>query len=135
MLKNPDAKNALSVTMFEQHAPMMGNPGAMEFSKLFNERAIKAGLPETQIEVQAAVSLAAWQTLESAITATKSLDDKILAAWLKKNTVKTIVGNLRFDGVNNYGDDLTKLKQLQNGEWVIVWPTTFAKPGVKLVAP
>jgi len=27
------------------------------------------------------------------------------------------------------------LKQLQNGEWVIVWPTAFAKPGVKFVAP
>jgi len=135
MLKNPDAKNALALTMFEQHAPMMGNPGALEFSKLFNERASKAGLPETQLDIQAAVSLAAWQTLEAAILATKSLDDKILAAWLKKNTVKTIVGNLRFDGLNNYGDDLTKLKQLQNGEWVIVWPTAFAKPGVKFVAP
>jgi len=107
----------------------------MEFSKLFNERASKAGLPETQLDIQAAVSLAAWQTLEAAILATKSLDDKILATWLKKNTVKTIVGNLRFDGLNNYGDDLTKLKQLQNGEWVIVWPTAFAKPGVKFVAP
>jgi hypothetical protein len=29
----------------------------------------------------------------------------------------------------------TKLKQLQNGEWVIVWPTAFAKPGVKLLMP
>jgi branched-chain amino acid transport system substrate-binding protein len=42
---------------------------------------------------------------------------------------------LRFDGVNNFGDDKTKLKQLQNGEWVIVWPTAFAKPGVKLLMP
>jgi branched-chain amino acid transport system substrate-binding protein len=59
----------------------------------------------------------------------------VLAAWLKKNTVQTIIGNLRFDGVNNFGDDKTKLKQLQNGEWVIVWPAAFAKPGVKLLMP
>jgi len=135
MIKSPDAKNALSLTMFEQHAPMMSNPGAVEFSKLFNERATKVGLPETQIDNQAAISIAAWQTLEAAIQSTKSLDDKVLAAWLKKNTVQTIIGNLRFDGVNNFGDDKTKLKQLQNGEWVIVWPTAFAKPGVKLLMP
>jgi len=135
LLKNPDSKNALAMTMFEQHAPMMGNPGAVEFSKLFNERATKAGMPETQIDNQAAISLAAWQTIETAIQATQSLDDKVLGAWLKKNSVKSIVGNLRFDGVNNYGDDLSKLKQIQNGEWVVVWPTAFAKPGFKLNSP
>ena len=135
LLKNPDSKNALAMTMFEQHAPMMGNPGAVEFSKLFNERATKAGMPETQIDNQAAISLAAWQTIETAIQATQSLDDKVLGAWLKKNSVKSIVGNLRFDGVNNYGDDLSKLKQIQNGEWIVVWPTAFAKPGFKLNSP
>jgi branched-chain amino acid transport system substrate-binding protein len=69
------------------------------------------------------------------VTATKSLDDKAMADWLRKNRVDTITGQLRFDGPSNYGDDLTKVKQLQDGKWVVVWPTAFAPPGVKFIAP
>ena len=70
--------------------------------------------------------------LEAAVTATKSLDDKVLADWLRKNKVDTIQGKLRFDGPNNYGDDLMRVKQVQNGVWVVVWPKEVAKPGAKL---
>jgi branched-chain amino acid transport system substrate-binding protein len=87
------------------------------------------------VDTQAAASYAAWQVLEAAVTATKSLDDKVIGAWLKKNRVPTIQGTLRFDGPNNYGDDLTKVKQVQNGEWVVVWPREFAKPGARMLAP
>ena len=135
MLKSPDAKNALAATIFEQHAPFMSNPGAAEFAKIFNERAAKANLPDTMVDTQAAASYSAWQVLEAAINATKSLDDKVLGAWLKKNRVPTVQGTLRFDGPNNYGEDLTKIKQVQNGEWVVVYPKEFAKPGVKMLAP
>ena len=37
------------------------------------------------------------QMLEQAITATKSLDHKVLAEYLRKNEMKTIVGNIKFD--------------------------------------
>jgi branched-chain amino acid transport system substrate-binding protein len=43
-----------------------------------------------------------------------------------------MIGKLRFDGPNNYGDDLFKLKQVQDGKWVVVWPSEFAAPGAKL---
>ena len=135
MLKSPDAKNALAMTIFEQHAPMMSNFGATEFAKIFNERAAKAGLPDTQVDTQAAASYAAWQVLEAAVNGAKSFDDKALAAWLKKNTVNTIQGPMRFDGTNNYGEDLSKVKQVQNGEWVVIWPRASAKPGVKHLLP
>ena len=59
----------------------------------------------------------------------------MLAAWLKKNQVDTIQGKLRFDGPNNYGDDLMRVKQVQNGQWVIVWPKEVAAPGAKLIVP
>jgi branched-chain amino acid transport system substrate-binding protein len=42
---------------------------------------------------------------------------------------------MRFDGVNNYAEDLSKVKQVQNGEWVVVWPRASAKPGTRLQAP
>src|SRR5207249_834838 len=83
----------------------------------------------TNVDTQAAGSYAAWQMLEAAVTATKSLDDKVLAQWLRKNQVQTIGGRFRFDGPNNYGDDLSKVKQVQDGKWVVVWPKELAAPG------
>ena len=133
MVVAPEAKNALAATIFEEHPPFINNPGAAEFVKLFNERATKAGLPYTGVETQAAASYTAWQVLDAAVTATKSLDDKVLAEWLRKNRVDTIQGKLRFDGPSNYGDDLMRLKQVQNGRWVTVWPKSVAAPGATLM--
>ena len=133
MAQAPEAKNALAATIFEEHAPYLNNPGAAEFVKLFNEHAAKAGLPYTAVETQAAASYSAWQVLDAAVTATKSLDDKVLAEWLRKNKVDTIQGKLRFDGPSNYGDDLMAVKQVQNGRWVTVWPKSVAAPGATLM--
>jgi branched-chain amino acid transport system substrate-binding protein len=135
MAQAPEAKNALAATIFEEHAPFINNPGAAGFVKAFNEGAAKAGLPYTSVETQAAASFTAWQLLEAAVTATRSLDDKVLADWLRKNKVDTIQGKLRFDGPSNYGDDLMRVKQVQNGKWVVVWPKSVAAPGATLIGP
>lgn len=132
MSKAADGNNALAVTIFEEHAPFTTNPVAATFVKLFNERAAKAGLPETSVEVQAAASYSAWQILEAGVRGAKGLDDKAIAAWLKANQVDTIQGRLRFNGPGNYGDDLMKIKQVQNGKWVVVWPRAAAAPGATL---
>jgi branched-chain amino acid transport system substrate-binding protein len=135
MVKAPEAKFALAATIFEEHPPFTNNPGAAEFVKIYNERAAKAGLPDTSVETQAAASYSAWQVLDAAVTATKSLDDKVLADWLRTHKVDTIQGKLRFDGPSNYGDDLMRVKQVQNGKWVTVWPAEAAAPGAKLLLP
>jgi branched-chain amino acid transport system substrate-binding protein len=135
LAKAPEGKGALAATVFEEHQPFTSNPAAAEFVKLFNERATKAGVPYPHVDTQAAASYTAWQLLEASVTATKSLDDKVLAQWLKTNRVDTIVGKLRFDGPNNYGDDLTKVKQVQDGKWLVVWPKEFAAPGAQLIVP
>lgn len=132
MTKSPDGKNAISLTIFEEHAPFTTNPVAAEFVKVFNERATKAGLPDTTVEVQAAASYSAWQILEAGVKGAGSLDDKAIGAWLRANQVDTIQGRLRFNGPGNYGDDLMKIKQVQNGKWNVVWPAQFAAPGAKL---
>ena len=129
---SPESNHTLAATVFEQHPPFTNSPEAAEFVKQFNERAKAAGLQDNAVEVQAAVSYTAWQLLEAAVTATKSLDDKVLADWLKKNKVPTIIGTMRFDGPNNYGDDLMKIKQLTDGKWQVVWPAASAAPGAKL---
>jgi branched-chain amino acid transport system substrate-binding protein len=131
----PDGKLALSTTVFEEHPPFLANPGAARLVPLFVERAKKANIPYPHVDTQAAGSFAAWQLLEAAVTATKSLDDKVLGQWLRQNRVPTMIGTLRFDGPNNYGDDLFKVKQVQDGKWVVVWPKEFAAPGARLLPP
>ncbi len=135
LITAPGSAFAFAFTTFEAHPPMTNNPSAEELSKLFEERAKKVGLPYPFVETQAAASFASWQLIEAAVNATKSLDDKVLAAWLKANKVDTLYGKMGFDGPNNYGSEYTKLKQVQNGRWVIVWPKEFAAPGAKIVYP
>jgi branched-chain amino acid transport system substrate-binding protein len=135
LARTPEGRNALSTTVFEEHPPFTNNPAAGEFVRLFRERSAKAGLPYQAVDVQAAASYTAWQLLDASVTATKSLDDKVLAQWLKANRVDTIIGKLRFDGPNNYGDDLSKVKQVQDGKWVVVWPKEYAAPGAQLIVP
>ena len=131
----PEGKLALAYTAFEEHPPLTTHLGAARLIPLFHEGATKAGLPYINVDTQAGGSFAAWQLIEAAVTATKSLDDKTLAQWLRRNRVETLLGKLRFDGPNNFGDDLSKLKQVQEGKWVVVWPREFAAPGARLLPP
>ena len=131
----PEAKNALSVTIFEDQPPFTSNTGAAEFVKLYRERATKAGLADPSVETQAAASYTAWQILEAGVVATKSLDDKAIGTWIKANKIDTLQGKLRFDGTGNFGDDLMRVKQVQNGHWVVVWPKEVTSGGAKLLAP
>ena len=131
MTKSPEGANALSLTIFEEHAPFTNHGTAAEFVRVFNERAKAANLPDSTVEVQAAASYSAWQILEAGVVGAKSLDDKKIAEYLKKNKVDTIQGRLRFDGPNNFGDDLMKIKQVQNGAWKVVYPESWAAPGAK----
>jgi branched-chain amino acid transport system substrate-binding protein len=132
MLKSPEGDKALSVTIFEEHPPFTNQGVAAEFVKVFNERAAAAGLPDTHVEVQAAASYSAWQILEAGVRGANTLDDRKIAEYLKTHKVDTIQGRLRFDGPNNYGDDLMKIKQVQGGTWKVVWPQSWAAPGASL---
>ena len=135
LLAAPEAKNALSVTIFEDQPPFTSNFGAAEFVKLYRERAAKAGFTDTTVETQAAASYTAWQILEAGVVNTKSLDDKAIGTWLKTHKVDTLQGKLRFDGPGNFGDDLMRIKQIQNGKWVVVWPKEVTSGGAKLLTP
>ncbi|MDX1523944.1 MAG: amino acid ABC transporter substrate-binding protein, partial [Anaerolineae bacterium] len=45
-------------------------------------------------------------------------------------------GPVNFDAGNqNYGPDLQKIKQIQNGEWLVVYPDEFAKAGSSVAYP
>ncbi|MBM3570135.1 MAG: ABC transporter substrate-binding protein [Alphaproteobacteria bacterium] len=135
MAAAPETDKALSLTIFEEHAPFTANPVAAQFVKTFKERATAAGLPYTAVETQAAASFTAWRIFEASVVATKSLDDRKMADWLKTAQVPTIQGTLRFDRGNNFGDDLMRIKQVQNKAWVTVWPKQWAAPGATIKMP
>jgi branched-chain amino acid transport system substrate-binding protein len=136
--KVAEARGAMAFTTFEEHAPFTSNPRAAQFVKAFHERAKQAGLPDTAVDLHASIAYSTWQTLEAAVNGAKSLDDKAMAQWLRANPVETIMGRLSWpttpDGPPNYmmGKDIYKVKQLQDGKWVVVWPKEFAAPGAKL---
>jgi ABC-type branched-subunit amino acid transport system substrate-binding protein len=130
----PEAKNALSLTIFEDQPPFLSNTGAADFVRIYRERATKAGLADPSVETQSAASYTAWQILAAGVAATKSLDDKAIGAWIKANRIDTLQGRLRFDGPNNFGDDLMRVKQVQNGKWVVVWPKEMTAGGARLLA-
>ena len=136
--KVAEARGAMAFTTFEEHAPFTSNPRAAQFVKAFHERAKQAGLPDTAVDLHASIAYSTWQTLEAAVNGAKSLDEKAMAQWLRANPVETIMGRLSWpttpDGPPNYmmGKDIYKVKQLQDGKWVVVWPKEFAAPGAKL---
>ena len=135
MLKVPGAQGSLALTTFESHPPFTDDPAIAQFVQTYAERAKEAGIPYTAVDLQSAIMYAAWQVLEAAVNGTKSLDDKTIAAWLKQNEVKTLFGALRWNGPQNYveGADLYKVKQLQQGRWVVIHPAQWAAPGAKPV--
>ncbi|NDZ17481.1 amino acid ABC transporter substrate-binding protein [Variovorax sp. WS11] len=132
LLALPEAKNALAHTFFEDHPPFSNRDGVPKLSPMYRARASKAGVQYTQLDAQATGTYNVFSLLGHAVEATKSLDDKTLAQWLKKNTVDGVFGPQSFDGPFNHGPGRMLTKQVQNGKWVVVWPREVA--GAPLVA-
>ena len=122
---HPNANGLTSLTWFESHEPFTQNAGAAEFVATYTQRAKDAGLPYPIAEYQAASEFAAWQMLEAAAKGAGRIDDKAMAAWLKANKVQTVLGTRSFEGKFNSSVADTKLKQVQNGKWVAVWPEKY----------
>ena len=130
---SPDGNLAWSSTFLEPDEPFMSRPGVRKIAEAYKERATKANLPYPLIDAQAAGMVSEWQILEQGVNGARSLDDKQIAAFLKKNIVNTIYGPLKFDGLYNHGAPAQLIRQVQNKVWKVVWPREFAAPGVKLL--
>ena len=78
--------------------------------------------------------VAEWQILEAGVNGAKSLEDKQIAAWLKKNVVTTIYGRPSSTARTITATPPQLIRQVQNKQWKVVWPKQFAAPGVKLIA-
>jgi branched-chain amino acid transport system substrate-binding protein len=137
LLDTDGADGIMSVTIFEEHPPFTDDPEAVEVAALINDALAEAGVPYTKVETQAAASWTAWEYLQQSAEGAGSLDQQAMCDWLIDNGVSTLFhGDIEFfPEEQNYFEDLSKIKQIQDGEWYVVYPEDFAAPDRSVVYP
>jgi branched-chain amino acid transport system substrate-binding protein len=120
----------LSVSIFEPNEAILAemDPEVAEIVEEFATRAEAAGVAYTAFETQAAASWNAWDILTQGVEGAGSLDHQAICDYLHENGADlTFTGPVEFDqSVNNFWDTNLGLKQIQDGEWVMVWPAEQA---------
>jgi len=135
LLNTEGADGIMSVTIFEEHPPFTDDPEAVEVAALINEALAAADIPYTKVETQAAASWTAWEYLQQAADGAGSLDQQAMCDWLIENGADTLFhGEIEFfPEEQNYFVDLSKVKQVQDGDWWVVYPEEFAAPGRSVI--
>jgi branched-chain amino acid transport system substrate-binding protein len=114
----------------------MTNPAVSAFLKRYEVRAKQEKVDQLGFYLPP-FNYAIGQMLEQAITATKSLDQKVLADYIHKNEMRTMVGNIRYDAVGEWstprvpqaqfrgikGKDVDQFRQA--GKQVIIGPAAL----------
>ena len=83
------------IVNYNSYVPGIKYPGIEEFLQRYAKKAAEEKVDPLGFYLPP-FNYAIGQMLEQAITATKSLDHKVLAAYLHKNEMKTIVGPIRY---------------------------------------
>ena len=83
------------IVNYNTYVPGMDYPGIKEYFERYSKRAVAANVDPLGYYITP-FNYAIGQMLEQAIGATKSLDHKVLANYLRKNEMKTIVGPIRY---------------------------------------
>jgi branched-chain amino acid transport system substrate-binding protein len=120
------ADGLMSVSIFEPNKATLDKLGAKatDIVNDFKARATAAKLPYTVFETQAAASWNAWDILTGGVKSANKLDHQAICDALhSKGAETTFAGKLAFDPKqNNFWPTTQTIKQIQNGEWVTVWP-------------
>lgn len=137
LLNTEGADGIMSVTIFEEHPPFTDEPEAVEVAGLIGDALAAADLPFTKVETQAAASWTAWEYLQQSAEGAGSLDQQAMCDWLIENGASTLFhGDIEFfPEEQNYFRDLSKIKQIQDGDWFVVYPDEFAAPDREVVYP
>jgi branched-chain amino acid transport system substrate-binding protein len=129
------AEGTLSVSLFEPNEPLIAQYGdeVAGIVEEFGELAAAEDLPYTAFETQATASWNAWEILTGAVAGAETLDQEELCTYLTENGVETTFnGHLSFDpAVSNFWPTNVGIKQIQDGEWVMVWPQDRAAAPVQ----
>jgi branched-chain amino acid transport system substrate-binding protein len=116
----------LSVALFEPNKATLDKlgPEATEIVNDFKARATAAKLPYTVFETQAAASWNAWEILVSAVKSAKRVDQQAMCDALHRDGADTTFsGHLAFDPKqHNFWPTTQTIKQIQDGDWITVWP-------------
>jgi branched-chain amino acid transport system substrate-binding protein len=88
-------------------------PGAMELLKKYQERAKAAGTDPLGYYMPV-WAYAYLQVLGDAITASKSLNDDVLADYIRKTRFATVVGDVKFGKQGEWDEERTLAAQFQN---------------------
>jgi branched-chain amino acid transport system substrate-binding protein len=83
------------ITNYNTYVPGMKYPGIEEYFARYSKKAVEAKVDPLGYYITP-YNYATGQMLEQAINATKSLDHKKLADYLRKNEMQTIVGPIRY---------------------------------------
>jgi branched-chain amino acid transport system substrate-binding protein len=122
--------NHLSVSVFEPNEPILETMGdeVREIVETFQTNAETEGLPYTAFETQAASSWTAWEILVAGVEAAGDLDQQAICDALHESGAETTFhGQLEFDPEeNNFWPSDQMTKQIQDGDWWIVWPEDTA---------
>jgi branched-chain amino acid transport system substrate-binding protein len=94
-------------------SPKMNFPGINEFLKKYQAQAKDAGVDPLGF-YQPPFAYAAMQVLQQAITATGSLNDDKLAAYIHGNSFNTIVGDIRFNELGEWANARALMIQFQD---------------------
>jgi branched-chain amino acid transport system substrate-binding protein len=122
---------------FWEPAKTLNFPGVEEFLKKYQARAGSEGVDPLGYYLPP-FAYANLQVLQAAVEGTKSLDQDKLADWLRKNTIKTIVGDISFGSNGEWkearvlqiqfhdvkGSDLDQWKI--DEKQTILWPDKYA---------
>jgi branched-chain amino acid transport system substrate-binding protein len=135
VLGTEGADGIMSVTIFEEHPPFTDDPEAVEVAADIDAELTESGVPYAKVETQAAASWTAWEYLQQAAEGAGSLDQQAMCDWLVENGADTLFhGNIEFfPDQQNYYEDLSKIKQVQDGDWWVVYPEEFAAPDRSVV--
>jgi branched-chain amino acid transport system substrate-binding protein len=93
--------------------PKMQFPGVNELMKKYQDRAAAEGVDPLGYYM-APQAYAQLQVLEQAITATKTLDDQKLADYIRANTFKTVLGDVKFGRGGEWAESRVLQTQFQN---------------------
>jgi branched-chain amino acid transport system substrate-binding protein len=83
------------ITNYNTYVPGMKYPGIDEYFARYSKKAVEAKVDPLGYYITP-YNYATGQMLEQAINATKSLDHKKIADYLRKNEMQTIVGPIRY---------------------------------------
>lgn len=103
------------VVNFETWLPVksMDFPGSADLLKKYQARAQAAGTDPLGYYMPV-WAYAYLQVLGDAIAATKSLNDDVLAGYIRKSTFKTVVGDVKFGEQGEWAEERTLAAQFQN---------------------